>query len=374
MELYEIESTAEKVLQQRADENFVPLGGTIELLPLCNMDCKMCYVRKTKAEMDREGRMLSCDQWLDIARQAIDEGLLFLLLTGGEPLIYPEFKRLYSTLAQKGVVLTVNTNGTLIDEEWADFFAANGCRRLNITLYGKDDRTYGELCNNPRGFTQVMNACRLLKQRNVPFRLTCSVTPTNADQLPELFAIARQFDVPLYAAAYMFPGSRRGVCAEEQYRMTPEECARTTFWIHHLEFPEDDMVQVAKQALAKLMDPPRHYRGKGFNCHAGRSGFWINWKGELSPCGMFSEPMVDLHTHSFRDGWKHIVDTTQEMAFCEDCKSCRIQNLCSVCPAKCYTESGRTDLRPDYVCRTTMAEVNLLEEFLRYCEEVEHHE
>ncbi|MGN0479535.1 MAG: radical SAM protein, partial [Hominenteromicrobium sp.] len=156
MELYHASTYAEQVLRAKADQNHIPLGGSLELLPLCNMDCKMCYVRKTKAEMDAEGRLLTCDEWLKIADEAVQEGLLFLLLTGGEPLLYPEFPRLYAALAQKGIILSVNTNGTLIDEAYAELFSQYGCRRLNITLYGKDDATYAELCRNPKGFTQVM--------------------------------------------------------------------------------------------------------------------------------------------------------------------------------------------------------------------------
>ena len=52
----------------------------MELLPLCNMNCKMCYVRKSKTEMDAEGRMLSCDEWLSIADEAVEAGTLFCCL------------------------------------------------------------------------------------------------------------------------------------------------------------------------------------------------------------------------------------------------------------------------------------------------------
>lgn len=365
MELYQTDTRAEKILQAKADQACIPLGGTIELLPLCNMDCKMCYIRKTKAEMDAEGRMLSCDEWLEIADQAIREGLLFLLLTGGEPLMYPDFKRLYATLASRGVIMTVNTNGTLINEEWADFFAEHGCRRLNITLYGKDDETYGRLCNNPRGFTQVMNACRLLKERNVAFRFHCSVTPENEGQLEALFAIAREFEVPLQAAAYMFPGARRGICADRQYRLTPEECAQKTIRIHELEFPNDDMAEVARATLSKLMMQPMLYRGKGFNCHAGRSGFWMNWKGELSSCGMFDKPKMNLLEHSFRECWDYIVEQTRKTSFGKVCRECKYQNACNICAAKCYTETGDTNGRPDYICRMMQEEIRLLEQYLK---------
>lgn len=358
MELYYTETAADKILQMKADAAHIPLGGALELLPLCNMDCKMCYVRKTKAQMDAEGRMLSCDEWLRIAQEGVKEGMLFLLLTGGEPLMYPEFKRLYVELQKMGLILSLNTNGTLIDEEWADFFDKYGCQRINITLYGKDDATYGELCRNPKGFTQVMNACRLLKERQLPFRLTCSVTPDNVEDLPELFAIAKQFEVPLSAATYMFPSVRRGIDPCHQYRLTPEESASATLRRHHLEFPEDDMRVVARQELLRLQIPPQ-VKAPGFSCHAGHSGFWLNWKGEMLPCGMFEEPKISLLEHPYAECWRYIVETTHNMTFCEDCQTCEKQHLCHVCPAKCYTETGRIDGKPEYVCKATDAQIRL---------------
>lgn len=364
MELYNVETSAEKILQAKADKLFIPLGGAMELLPLCNMDCKMCYVKKTKAQMEAEGRMLSCDEWLRIADEGVKQGMLFLLLTGGEPLIYPEFKRLYAELKRKGLVLSVNTNGTLLDEGWADFFAEQGCQRVSITLYGKDDATYAALCGNPRGFTQVMNACRLLKERNVPLRLTCSVTPNNVDQLDDLHAIARELDVPMIVSSYMFPASRRGVDSEDQYRVTPERAAAAIIRCNVLEKPELSPTQLAINSLAHLSRPSRHYQGKGYSCHAGRSGFWLNWKGEMMPCGLFEEPKMSLLEHSFEECWKYIVDYTQAMTFCGACEDCALHNACFVCPANCYTETGDPNGRPEYLCRMIKEEVRLLKEHL----------
>lgn len=89
------------------------------------------------------------EEWIDLAKQMADAGVLFLLLTGGEPLLFPGFKKLYMELKNLGMILTINTNGTLIDEEWADFFAKNRPRRINITLYGSDDTAYETLCHYP---------------------------------------------------------------------------------------------------------------------------------------------------------------------------------------------------------------------------------
>lgn len=364
MELYETTGSAEKRLQDYCDIRRVPLGGNMELLPLCNMDCKMCYIRKSKAEMDAEGKMLSADEWLQIAEQAKEAGTLFLLLTGGEPLIYPEFKRLYTSLIDLGFILTINTNATLIDEEWADFFAKHPCRRLSITLYGKDDATYERLCGNPKGFTQVMHAANMLKERNVPFRFTCSITGDNRDDLEELFAIARRLDVPLQPAAYMFPGSRRGIDAQHQVRLSAEEAAKMMFKTHLIQKTEEEMKTAIGNTMKLLFKPPKLKNLQLYTCHAGLSGFWMNWKGEMLPCGMQNSPKKSLKENSFKDAWAYIVDEASKVRYSEECKACKLQNICSVCPASLLAEVGATDKRPDYVCRYTKELLRLQIEYM----------
>ncbi len=348
MELHEEASSIQALLRPDADAAHTPMSGTIELLPLCNMDCRMCYVRQTKEEMNAQGRMLTCDEWLHIVDEACEMGLLTLLLTGGEPLLYPAFKSLYTGISKWGVVLGVNTNGTLIDENWADFFYEQGVQMLNITLYGKDDDTYEKLCRNPKGFTQVMKAAGLLKERAVPFQFNCSLTLDNIDQLSDFYRIADHFEVPLNMGTYMFPGIRRGMTAKDQYRLTAPQAAAAEMY-----GPKSISKEEAVQELNKLEKRPRLQGLDGFPCHAGRSDFSINWRGELLPCISFQEPKISLLEHSFETGWNYMVNACKKMPKCKACVACDLQNICNVCPAHCYSETGRPDGRPDYICQMT---------------------
>jgi len=131
-------STFERSFLQKARQQHIPITGALELLPLCNMNCDMCYVRLSRSEMECQGQLRTVDEWILLAQQMQKAGTLFLLLTGGEPLLFPDFKTLYLELRNMGMILTINTNGTLLGESWADFFAEYRPRRINITLYGAD--------------------------------------------------------------------------------------------------------------------------------------------------------------------------------------------------------------------------------------------
>ena len=84
----------------------VPITVNFELLPICNLDCKMCYIRTDGAEVRRQGGLIPADAWLGLARELLDAGTLFLLLTGGEVFLYPEFRFLYENLVKMYLPLT----------------------------------------------------------------------------------------------------------------------------------------------------------------------------------------------------------------------------------------------------------------------------
>jgi len=150
MDLFSSATKLERRIVFAASQKRIPLGGAFELLPLCNMDCRMCFLRLSPGEMEQQGRMRSAREWLELAGQARDAGLLFLLLTGGEPFLHPEFQTLYEGLCELGLIITINTNGTLITKEYADLLHRHKPRRVNVTLYGSSDQVYARLSKIPR--------------------------------------------------------------------------------------------------------------------------------------------------------------------------------------------------------------------------------
>ena len=218
-------TTLERQLIARAAALRRPVSGSLELTPLCNMNCRMCYVRLSPRQARAAGALRTGQQWAELAHPMARAGVLFLLLTGGEPLLVPGFKELYLALKAEGMVLTLNTNGTLLDEQWADFFARHKPRRVNITLYGADDAAYETLCRCPGGFEKTLAAMRLLRARGVDVKLNGSVTPENFGEMDRLYAIARQLDVPMHMDAYMMPGGPGRKNPAEGVRLAPAQAA-----------------------------------------------------------------------------------------------------------------------------------------------------
>ncbi len=106
-----------KHLSRKCAHLGIPVSGIFELTPRCNLSCKMCYVRLTPEQMEPLGRERTAQEWLSIGKDAKDAGMAFLLITGGEPTLRKDFAEIYEGLAQMGLSISVNTNGTLITDE-----------------------------------------------------------------------------------------------------------------------------------------------------------------------------------------------------------------------------------------------------------------
>lgn len=354
MELYEADGSALERITRKADAMRIPIGGTMELLPLCNMQCKMCFVQDNSK--DAQKSILGADEWISIARKAKEAGVLYILLTGGEPLFHPDFKKIYLAMREMGLILTVNSNGTLLDEEWADFFERYPCRRYNITLYGASNETYARLCGNPRGFDQTIRSLHLLKKKRLPVRVSITLTKENKNDLKEILEIVNELNLPCLTASYMFPPIRRKTESNEfaQVRMTPKEAAETRIQSIFMKHPDLDIKQQAKDLIDRLTGPialPSY--AKGFSCRAARSGFWISWKGRMMPCGMIESPSGDLLNEDFMEIWQRMIREVDQIMPCQKCRTCRKKIICQSCAAACFTENGRFDEEPNYLCDMT---------------------
>ncbi|MGE9883454.1 radical SAM/SPASM domain-containing protein [Blautia obeum] len=361
MEFIDNATTLEEAIIQRAKKSKVPVNGSLELLPLCNMNCEMCYVRLSREEMLQKGCLRTWNEWLELARQMVSSGVLFLLLTGGEPLLYPEFQTLYLELWKMGLVLTINTNGTLIDEKWAEFFGKYKPRRINITLYGASAGTYERLCHYPEGFHKVLQGIRLLRKRQIDVKVSCSITPMNYQDVEQIFQLGKELDVPVHIDPYMMPSVReRSRPFSNHARVSPERAASVLLHTLKLQFSEDIYQQYVNQSIERVQNPG-FCRGNGHvSCLAGNCSFTINWQGEMRPCVVMSEPSVPVFEIGFQNAWNGISNAVQDICINKECTACNLNPICKICAAAAKLETGRYDGIPEYLCRYSKEHYRLL--------------
>ena len=348
-------------LYRQASESKLPLSGTFELSPVCNFACRMCYIRKTQKEVDKSPRkILTLEDWRRIAREGREAGMLYVLLTGGEPLLWPDFWTLYEELIDMGMIVSINTNGSLIDEKAIARFVERPPRRINITLYGASDATYRHLCGADGVFSQVDRAIRGLTEAGITVKLNCSVTPDNAGDLDWIVDYAKEQKLLLSVATYMFPPIRREPGAfGRNLRFTPEEAARYQMRYLMCSYGTQRYQGYLKQIREGYMEPPGLDEGcvdpvdGRIRCRAGSSTFWITWDGWMTPCGLLPEPREDLVNRDFLEVWNSLAVASDAVKVSGACDQCTNRRICHPCAAIAYAETGTTEGIPTYKCEMT---------------------
>ncbi|MEE1137414.1 MAG: radical SAM protein [Acutalibacteraceae bacterium] len=348
-------------LFSKASKNSVPLSGSFELTSRCPLDCKMCYIHRKENDCEAIKQEKSTAWWLDLARQAQEAGMLMLLLTGGEPLLRKDFEEIYLGAKKLGLLVSVNTNGLLIDDDKVKFFADNPPQKLNISLYGTSEETYRELCGNGKAYEKVFTAVRKLREAGIGIKINYTATQYNSHDAEKIYAFAKELNLPVQTVTYMFPPVRAGGVAE---RMTPEEAAKVQFECKLLDMGGERLRKhiEAKADIRRKNADSGGGKGEQIPCRAGESTFWVTWDGKMTPCGMMTTPMFEIS--SFNDAWECIKKSRKDIFLPVKCKTCDLRNYCDMCAAVTLAESGDFSAVPEYLCRKAAEHKRLCEEFI----------
>ncbi len=356
-------------LHSRAGAKGVPVSGTFELTSRCNFNCRMCYVHNMDCSKMSEEK--SAEWWINLGKKAASEGMIFLLITGGEPLLRKDFKEIYTELSKLGLMISINTNGSLLCGEIAELFKKIPPVRLNISLYGASNETYENFTGAPH-FTKVLDNIKLLQSYGINIRLNVSVTEDNYRDTAEIYRIGRELGVHVKAAQYMYPqvlvGGKTG---ENQSRLSSEVAAQCRIDWFKLLFPENELPTRFRNTLngVESLDLPCEgevEEGK-VKCRAGKSSFWVNSKGEMCFCGVAGFPF-SIDELGFYGAWEKVREFSAAVRTPAKCEICKYKSMCCVCAAACYTETGSFSAVPEYICRMTKKMAQLMENELERLE------
>lgn len=348
-----IEPALSTYLHSRGAAMGLPVGGNFELTARCNFDCPMCYVHLSAEEVAARGKELTAQQWISLAEQARDRGLIFALLTGGEPLIRKDFFEIYGAMKEMGIMVSVNSNGSTLQGENLKRLIDDPPHRVNISLYGGSAETYRTMCGND-AFDRVVENIRELKRAGIDVRINASLTPYNHQDLERIYEISKKLDTIIKVSSYMYPPIRvHGDCG---HRLTPEQAAKSSVqW---------DMLRLSEEVFAKRATAYHSLLGVqdkecsadpdvGVGCRAGSSAFWMTWDGRMLPCGMMPGPETFPLEVGFDAAWDELRQRTSQIRGPVKCTVCKYREVCSSCAAVCIAETGRFDGVPEYVCRMT---------------------
>lgn len=314
-------------LEEKCRDRFIPWHGKFELTPMCNLDCRMCYVHLDTENYD-EDELISTERWIKIFDAAREMGMLDATLTGGECLTHPGFDKLYLHLYNHGIPPGVLSNGVLIDEQRTAFLKRYPPKFIQITLYGCSEEAY-EAVTGHRVYQRVKKNIERL--RDAGLRVMISMTPNaySIDDPYEMTRITEEFNIPSEINfAMLSPRKDTG-----RERTEASEEMMMDLYRARKEYRE---IQITSPDLCDL---PKPNQGCGENvaegvlCGAGISGFTILHNGRMSACVGLGDTASVKMDNGFRAAWKELNDMMKRYPRPAECDQCAYRKVCLPCPA-----------------------------------------
>jgi radical SAM protein with 4Fe4S-binding SPASM domain len=274
-------------VRRRAFEKCIPLNVSFELTLRCNLRCVHCYNfdrdlsylphRKREEELSDE----EVHRILDEVRA---EGCLFLSLTGGEALLHPGLEEFIRHGRLSGMVVSLKSNGSLLDEAAVDRIVAAGASAVEISVYGSREETHDSFVKSPGAFRRTVDGARKARDAGLKVRFSFLILKRNADQIGAMIEMASQEKIPYTIDPQIFArydGSRSSL---------DDRVDRETL---------DLLFRGPLRSLLPASNPAR----TSVQCSCARSVCGISAFGEVYPCIGAPIPSGNLRQHSFHEVW-----------------------------------------------------------------------
>lgn len=321
----------------------IPINGSIELTFRCNLRCAHCYCNLHLNNQEALKRELKTKEVFDVLDQIAEAGCLWLLITGGEPLVHEDFLDIYTYAKKKGFIVTLFTNGTLLTPQIADYLAEWPPFSVEITLYGINKKTYEKVTGVPDSFECCIRGINLVLERRIPLKLKTTVTTLNRHELARIKEHVEELGVEFRFDPVLNP-RLDGSKIPCNLRLSPEQVVA-------LDLTDEKRSKEWQNICEKfwgVAESPRLY-----NCGAGISSFHIDPYGKLSLCGMARFQTYDLRCGSFKEGWYQSIPNflTLKPKSNYKCCQCELISLCGQCPGWAWMENHNPETPVEYLCQ-----------------------
>ena len=329
-------------LESRLIGQRYPLGATFEITERCNLACVHCFINQPAANRAARARELTLAEIRAILDQMAEAGCLNLLLTGGDPLLRPDFAEIYRHAKQKGMLVTLFTNGTLLTPQIADLLAELPPHFLEISLYGHSPETYERVTQVPGSYARCRRGIELALDRGLRLGLKTIVLTDNCHELPQMRAFAEELGVKFRYDGMLWPRSDGGQ-QPWAHRLSPQELVA-------LDLDDPERQGTWQELDVKLSDGLVRSE-LVFHCGAAYHAFHVDAAGRLSACMMARRPSYDLREMRFQEAWERLGTLRlKKRQLDTPCRDCTAGIVCIQCPGWSQMAHGDDETPVQFVC------------------------
>ena len=343
----------------------------------CNLECAHCYM-SAHAGADTRGELTTAECRRVIEEIALVNPNVFLILTGGEPLLRRDIWDVAGYAAEKKFTTVFGTNGVLLREREARLMRQHGVLGASISLDSTDRAKHDGFRRLPGAWDAAVRATRVLGDEGLDFSLHMSVTDWNVKEVPAMIDLARNLGAKVLnffflvrtgrgrdltdidAAAYeeiltalaKAQGAGQGPPSFVRRLLGMAEPPATERFEDPWSTPigrDDGLLIRAKCAphfrrILWQLNPssPLLKNYAHGSCPAGKYYCRITPEGDVTPCPYMPVSAGNLRTTGFVDLWRSapVFDDLREPRLGGRCGACEFSKICGGCRCRAYATYG----------------------------------
>lgn len=355
---YEVSEKIHQSILANNEQQRIPSDAMLELTRLCSIKCTHCYIGDARwVKNPNELSLAEIKELLDVLHE---KGTLWLCLTGGEATAHKHFKEIWLYAKQKGFILTLFTNATLLTDELTAFLAEYPPFKIEVSIYGGSREIYEKVSQVKGSFARFIRGIQNLAKYNFNWDLKTVLIEENAKELGLMKSIADDYGVPFKFDSNINPSIGKedtGGKAPCSSRVDNEKIAEAE--------TANERVQESYQNLAKYTNH-NYTRGDHlYSCGAGKNSVYIDSEGTVQMCVLTphegqnirpqrDNPLRDTMSKSFDWAWDSFGELRKiKLSTDSPCYQCDIATLCSNCPGFAHLENGDKHSAVEWLCRNT---------------------
>lgn len=297
-------------------------------------------------------RELSFEQIKRIVDEARGLGCQAWSISGGEPMLRPDFPAIFEYITSHSVRYTLNTNGTLITPEMADLMKRPGTNM--VALYGATEDIGDRITRSPGSFRALLRGLQILKDTGVDFVVQIVPMRDNFHQLEAMISLAKSWSSRWRIGAAWLCLSADGDATRNREILRQRLDEKDVIALDPPDLFYEEGRSDASQAVP---DHTRQPVSLLQGCVESSTRFHIDPHGLMSFCQFIRDPALrfDVVSLGFEHCWEVLLPRAVAQIkggteYFEGCGSCSRRIDCRWCPAYAYLEHGRFSAPISYLC------------------------
>lgn len=325
----------------------------------CNLRCKHCYQEAGPKPLPDE---LTTKEAFDVVDQLDDAGIVALSFSGGEPLVRKDFYDVVKYAHDKGIYISVATNGTLITKKTAEKMKQAGVEYAEISLDGAIAATHDNFRGIPGSFDRTLKGIKNCKEAGIYTCIATTLVKDNLKEIPRIVELSKKLQIDRFMLFNFIPTGRGKEIYEKD--VSPEEREKVLIYLYEellnevnneggiecfTTAPQFARVATQYSVEKEKIIPVGHQGGLPDKvsslaefiggCGAGRLYCAVQPNGDVTPCVFLPIKVGNLREENFSEIWfkSKVFEELRHRDWLKGrCHDCEYRNICGGCRARAY--------------------------------------